>query len=602
MGKSCIAAVVLALVASAGAWAQVTVASSLALHSEPKYKDGFAHFDYVNPGAPKGGTLRQWSMGSYDNFNRFADRGVCAAGAEGYFYDTLMVGSLDEDEVYYPLIAEKVEYPADFSWIAFRINPKARFQDGKPITAEDAVFSFNKFMTEGVPQFKQYYDGVKAQSTSASRVKFTLKAPDKALAVSLADLPIFPRAYWASRKLSDPQTDIPVGSGAYTVKDYKIGQYVVYERIPGYWAAGLPVNVGQNNFDRVRYDYYRDETVAFEAFKAGEYDFYRETDAKNWSTMYAGKQFSSGKIVKETLPDLRPQGMPSLVFNVQKPMFKDRRVREALGYAFDFEWLNKNYFYGLYMRPRSYFSNTEYEAVGTPGPEELKVLEPVRSKIPPEVFSKEYRPPVSDGTGNIRDQIKAALALLKEAGWEVNGQGRLANVKTGEAMAFELLIYRPAMERVAASVKRNLERMGVTMTIRMVDTTQYTKRMRSQDYDMIDRGYDPMYYPGLDVKAIWRSNYIDSSYNLTGVQDPTIDYFVDGIVANQSNPKALLAWGRAFDRVLTWNHYVIPTWSIGKYWIAYWDKFGKPAVTPKYALGIGTWWIDPAKEAKLPKK
>ncbi|HTX73895.1 MAG TPA: extracellular solute-binding protein [Rectinemataceae bacterium] len=596
------AVIALALIAAATATAQVTASYSLALHGSPKYPDGFAHFDYVNPDAPKGGMLREGTIGTYDNFNRFADRGVASLGADSYFFDTLMAGSLDEVDVYYPLIAEKVEYPADYSWIIFDINPRARAQDGKPITSDDVVFTFNKFMTEGVPQYRQYYDGVKAEALSPLRVKFTLKSGDKALAVSLASLNILPKSYWSSRKLSDPLTEVPVGTGAYTVKDYKIGEYVVYRRLPDYWAADLPVNKGMNNFDAIRYDYYRDETVAFEAFKAGEYDFYQESIAKNWATMYTGRPFDAGYIVKQLVPDQRPQPMQSFVFNVQRPIFQDRRVREALGYALDFQWLNKNFFYDQYRRTRSYFTNTDYEARGLPSADELRILGPIRSKIPPEVFTTEYQPPVTDGTGNIRDQIRTALDLFKDAGWEINKDGKLANVKTGQLMSFELLIYSPSIARIAAPIQKNLERMGVTMTIRQVDTTQYVNRMRNRDYDMIDRGYDAMYYPSLDVKEIWRSDYLNSTYNLAGIQDPAIDYLVDGIVANQANEKALLAWGRAFDRVLTWNFYVMPMWNLGKYRIAYWNKFGRPSVVPRYDLGLSSWWIDPAKEAALPKQ
>jgi len=594
-----IAALVLGALVSAAA--QVTISSSLAMHGTPKYPAGFARFDYVNPDAPKGGILRQSVIGTYDNFNRFADRGVSAYLSEGYFFDSLMAGSADEIDVYYGLIAEKVEYPADFSWVIFHINPKARAQDGKSITSDDVVFTFNKFMAEGVPQFKQYNEGVKAEALDPLRVKFTLKSGDRALVVSLAGLSILPKSYWSAHKLSDPLAEIPVGTGAYTVKDYKIGQYVAYQRIPDYWAADLPVIKGQYNFDVYRYDYYRDETVAFEAFKAGEYDFYQESIAKNWATMYTGRPFDAGYIVKEEVPHQIPQGMQAFVFNVQKPIFKDKRVREALGYALDFEWLNKNFFYGQYARSRSYFTNTDYEAKGLPSAEELKILEPIRAKIPAEVFTKEYKPPVTDGSGNIRDQLRAAMDLFKQAGWEIK-DGKLANVKTGEAMSFELLIYSPSMGRVAAPIQKNLERMGVTMTIRQVDTTQYTKRMRSLDYDMIDRGYDANAYPSLDLKEIWRSDYIDSTYNMAGVQDPAIDYLIDGIVANQSNEKALLAWGRALDRVLTWNYYVMPMWNLSKFRIAYWNKFARPQIRPKYALGLDSWWIDKDKEAKLPNK
>jgi len=594
--------VFLALGVLVAATAQVTIATSLALHGSPKYPAGFAHFDYVNPDAPKGGLLREAEIGTYDNFNRFADRGQASVAADSYFYDTLMTGSLDEVDVYYPLIAEKVEYPADYAWIVFDINPKARAQDGKPITSDDVVFTFNKFMAEGVPQFKQYYAGVTAEALGPLRVKFTLKTGDKALAISLASLNILPKSYWSSRKLSEPLTEVPVGTSGYTVKDYKIGQYVVYQRLPDYWAADLPVNKGMNNFDAIRYDYYRDETVAFEAFKAGEYDFYQENIAKNWATMYTGRPFDQGYIVKELVPDQRPQGMQSFVFNVQRSIFKDRRVREALGFALDFQWLNKNFFYGQYTRNRSYFGNTDYEARGLPSADEIKILEPIKSEIPPEVYTEEYQPPVTDGTGNIRDQIRKAMDLFKDAGWEINGEGKLANVKTGELMKFELLLYSPSMARVAAPIAMNLERMGVTMTIRQVDTTQYTERMRKQDYDMIDRGYDPMYYPSTDVNYIWRSTYIDSSYNMANVQDPAIDYLVDGIVAHQTDEKALLSWGRAFDRVLTWNFYVIPMWHLGEYRIAYWNKFSRPSILPKYDLGLGTWWIDKDKETRLPKR
>jgi len=363
------------------------------------------------------------------------------------------------------------------------------------------------------------------------------------------------------------------------VKDYKIGQYVVYRRLGDYWARDLPVNRGLNNFDEIRFDYYRDETVAFEAFKAGEYDFYVESIAKNWATMYTGRQFDSGQIVRELIPDNRPQGMQAYVYNVQRPVFRDRRVREALGYALDFEWLNKNFFYGQYTRNRSYFANTDYEAKGLPSKDELAVLEPIRTKIPAEVFTTEYNPPVTSGTGNVRDQQRTALALLKQAGWETNKDGKIANVKTGELLSFELLLYSPSMERIAAPVKKNLERMGVTMNIRVVDTTQFVNRLRSLDYDMIGQGFSAVYYPGSDLRLVWRSDFIESTYNTAGVQDPAVDYLIDGISANETDDRALLAWGRALDRVLAWNFYVMPQWHLGQYRIAYWNKF-RPARNP----------------------
>jgi microcin C transport system substrate-binding protein len=584
-----------------GAAPRIIMSGALSVHGPHKYRSGFSHFDYVNPNAPKGGTLRLASIGTYDNFNRYAQRGLAADGSTS-FYDTLMTGSEDEVEVYYGLIAEKVEYPEDYTWIIFHLNPKARFQDGNPITAADVVFSYNKFLNEGVPQFKQYYQDVaKVEALDARRVKFSLKAGSRELLVSLGQLSILPKQFWESRNFGEPLTEIPLGSGAYTVKDYKIGQYVVYERLKNYWGLDLPVNKGQLNFDFIRYDYYRDETVALEAFKAGQYDLHEENVAKSWATQYTGPAFDSGYIVKEEIPHEIPQGMQAMVFNIQRPIFKDRLVRMALSYALDFEWMNKNLFYGQYTRSRSYFQNTKYEAKGLPSKEELKILEPLRGKIPEEVFTQEYRPPVTDGSGNIRPQLQTALELLKKAGWEIRDQ-KLTNVNTGEPMVFELLLYSPSMERVAIPVQKNLERMGITMNIRVVDTTQFTNRLRSRDFDMISGGYGAQFYPSRDLKIVWRSDYIDYTYNTAGVRDPAVDALIDGIEANQDNEDALLAWGRALDRVLTWNYYVIPEWHISKFRVAYWNKFSRPSVRPKYSLGTGSWWIDPAKEEKLPKR
>jgi microcin C transport system substrate-binding protein len=584
-----------------GAAPRIIVSHALSLHGTPKYAAGFDHFDYVNPNAPKGGTLRQWVMGTYDNFNRYALRGLAAAGTDS-LYDTLMAGSEDEIEVYYGLIAQKVEYPDDYSWIIFYLNPKAVAQDGSPITSDDVVFSFNKFFNEGVPQFKQYYSGVaRVEALDNLRVKFTLKKGDKAMMVSLAQLNVIPKKYWEGRKFGEPSTEVPLGTSAYTVKDYKMGQHVVWQRSATYWALNLPVNKGLLNFDFLRYDYYRDDTVAFEAFKAGDFDLYQENTAKNWATQYTGKNFDNGAIIKEDIPHEIPQGMQGLVFNIQRPIFKDRNVRKALNYAMDFEWMNKNLFYSQYVRTRSYFTNTPYEARGLPGTEELKILTPLKGRIPDEVFTTAYTPPVTDGSGEIRDQVRQALALLKDAGWEIRDQ-KLVNVKTGDPFVFELLMDSPSMQRVAVPVQKNLARMGITMAIRQVDSSQYVNRLRNRDFDMIAEGYGAMAYPSTDLNDTWRSTYIDSTYNTAGVQDPAIDTLVDGCIANQENEKALLNWGRALDRVLTWSYYVIPEWNLSKFRLAYWNKFSRPAVRPKYTLGLGSWWLDKDKEARLPGK
>ncbi|GAB1484211.1 extracellular solute-binding protein [Treponema sp.] len=577
---------------------KIIVSHAISLRGEPKYKAGFKNFDYVNPAAPKGGSLVLHAIGTYDNFNRYAQRGVAASDSTS-FYDSLMVGSADETDSYYGLIAEKIEYPEDFTWITFHINPKARHQDGKRITSADVVFSFNTFMEKGVPQFKQYYkDVTKVEALDDLRVRFTLKEGDKELAIALCTLTILPKHYWEKHDFTEPLDTIPLGSGAYTVKDFKIGQYVSYERIKNYWAADIPVNKGKLNFDTIRYDYYRDDTVALEAFKAGEYDFREENVALFWATMYTGPAFNSGRIIKEDISHDIPAGMQSFVFNIQRPVFADRRIRMAINYALDFEWMNKNLFYDQYTRTRSYFQNTEYEAKALPSAAERKILEPIKDKIPPEVFTKVYQPPKTDGSGTIRSETRSALALFKEAGWEIKG-GKMTELKSGKIMEFELLLYSPTFERVAIPLQKNLERFGVTLNIRMVDTTQFINRLRERDFDLISGGYSANYYPSEDLKIVWRSDYLDYTYNTAGVQDPAIDYLIDGISANQGNPAALLDWGRAFDRVLQWNHYVIPQWHISKFRVAYLNKFSRPSLRPKYSIGIDTWWVDPKKEAAL---
>jgi microcin C transport system substrate-binding protein len=509
------------------------------------------------------------------------------------------VGSDDEIDVYYGLIADKVEYDSDYRWIIFHINPNARHQDGVPITAEDVVFSFNKFVDEGVPQWKSYFRLVqKVEALDRLRAKFTLSEPNKEVLVNLGTMTVLPKHYWQSRDLSEPLEEVPIGSGAYTVRDYKMGQYAVYERLKDYWARNLPVNRGRLNFDSIRYDYYRDQTVAFEAFKAGEYDIRVENEAKKWATQYTGPAIEAGYIIKEEIPHEIPPGMQAFIFNTQRPVFQDRRVRKALNYLMDFEWMNRNLFYNQYTRTRSYFQNTEYAATGLPGREELKILEPIRNEIPPEVFTEEYDPPVTDGSGNIRNQIRQALRLLREAGWEVRNT-QLVNRQTGEPFEFELMIYTDTTERIAVPFQRNLERVGIKMNIRKVDPSQYQNRWYDHDFDMVSSGFLPHFYPDTSLKISWGSKYIDSTYNQAAVQDKAVDYLLAGIDEHQGDDQALLYWGRALDRVLTWNYYVIPQWYLSKFRVAYWNRFSRPSVRPKYALGLDTWWVDPAKERKL---
>ncbi|WP_375713936.1 MULTISPECIES: extracellular solute-binding protein [Photobacterium] len=591
------------LLGSTGALAQEVIeTTSLVGFGTAKYVPEFKHFDYVNPDAPKGGAITYAEVGTYDSFNRYASRGVSVAGADE-MYDTLFAPASDEIDSYYPLIAEKVRYADDFSWMEIDINPKARFHDGQPITAKDVAFTFDKFMAEGVPQFRVFYKevkSVKAVSPLTARIEMSVANREKLFSL-VEGMNVLPEHYWQDKKLSEPLNAPPVGSSAYKVTSYQSGQSVTYSRVKDYWAANLPVNVGRHNFDTIRYDYYRDDTVTLEAFKAGEYDFRQENVAKFWATLYEGNNFDNGYIKKEEIPHQIPQAMQAFVFNTQRPVFSDVRVREALNYAMDFEWMNKTLFYNQYSRSRSFFQNTPYEAKGLPTPAELKYLEPLKDKIPARVFTESYQPPVTDGSGRVRAQSRKAFALLKAAGWELKNQV-MTNVKTGEPLAFELLIYSPTSERIAIPLQKNLKQLGVDMKIRTVDTTQYIKRLRDRDFDMVSSGYSANAYPTQNLLIAWNSNYLDSTYNTAGVQDPAIDTLTEQIAAHQQDPAALAALGPALDRVLQWNFFVIPQWHLSKFRVATWDKFDRPAVRPKYALGVDTWWVDTAKAAKLPEK
>ncbi|WP_281222514.1 extracellular solute-binding protein [Photobacterium sanguinicancri] len=582
--------------------AEVVETTRLIGFGEAKYPRDFAHFDYVNPKALKGGNITYSRVGTFDSFNRFGTRGVSSAGAEA-IYDTLFLPSEDEIESYYPLIASKARYNDDYAWMEIDLNPNAVFHDGHPITAEDVAFTFMKFSTEGVPQYRIYYKDVKSVEAKSTRtVRIEMAKPNREILLSLVQgMAVLPKHYWEGKDLGEPLNEPPLGSGIYKVSDYKAGQSVTYARVKDYWAADLPVNVGRHNFDTIRYDYYRDETVTLEAFKAGEYDFRQENVAKFWATLYQGKNFDNGLIKKEEIAHEIPQSMQAFVFNTERNVFKDVRVREALNYALDFSWMNKTLFYDQYTRTRSYFQNTDYEAKDLPSEAEKTLLEPIKGQIPARVFTQAYQPPMSDGSGRIRTNLRKALSLLKEAGWELNNKV-MTNVKTGETLDFELLIYSPTTERIAIPVQKNLKLIGVNMKIRTVDTTQYVKRLRDRDFDMVSHGYGANRYPSRNLLIAWNSNYIDSSYNTAGVKDPAVDYLTQKIAENQDNPELLLDYGRALDRVLQWNFYVIPQWHLSKFRIATWDKFARPAIRPKYTLGEDTWWVDAEKVKRLPKK
>lgn len=571
---------------------------AFAVLGEPKYEANFTHFDYVNPAAPKGGTLTLSALGTFDNFNRFALRGVAAERTDA-LYDTLFVTSDDEPGSYYPLIADSARYADDFSWAEVTLNPRARFHDGSPVKASDVAFTFHKFMTEGVPQFRLVFKGATVKAIAPLTVRIELAEPGKESMLSLFSLPVMPESFWKNHKLSDPIATPPLAGGPYRITHWKMGQYLVYSRVKDYWAANLPVNRGRWNFDTIRYDYYLDDNVAFEALKAGAFDLRAEVSPKNWATRYIGKNFSNHFIVKDEQKNESAQDTRWLAFNIQRPVFADRRVRQAITLAFDFEWMNKALFYGAYSRTNSYFQNTEYAARQYPDAAELTLLAPLKAEVPPEVFTSIFEPPTSKGDGYDRDNLLKASKLLDDAGWVLKNQKRV-NTQTGKPLSFELLLSSAGNNQWVLPFQHNLERLGVTVEIRQVDNAQITNRMRNRDYDMMPRVWQAQPWPNTNLRISWASEYINSTYNAPGVKSPVIDNLINQIIAAQGDKTKLVPLGRALDRVLTWNYYMLPMWFMGEDRLAYWDKFSQPSIRPIYSLGLDNWWYDVNKAAKLP--
>ncbi len=588
--------------ARAAAPGTASAGPALSMYGDLKYGPGFKHFDYASPNAGKGGDAKLASLGTFDNLNPFILKGNAAAGLDSTF-DTLMVQTFDEPFSEYGLVAESVEVPADRSWVIFTLRPEARFHDGTPITADDVIWTFETLKTKGHPFFRSYYKQVaRAEKLGDRKVRFTFdKGDNRELPLIIGQLQVLSKKWWQSREFDKTTLEPVLGSGPYEVASAEPGRSIVYRRVKDYWGAKLPVNVGRNNFDTLRYDYYRDTTVALEAFKAGRYDFRQENVAKNWATAYTGGAIERGLVKKEQIKNEVPTGMQAYVLNERRPIFKDPRVREALGYAFDFEWTNKNLFYGAYTRTKSYFSNSELASHGRPDADELRVLEPFRGKVPEPVFTTAYEPPRTDGSGNIRDNLGAALRLLTAAGWHVTGD-RLVN-QQGQPLDFEILLSDPTWERISLPFAKNLERLGIRARVRTVDPAQYEKRLENFDFDMTSYVWGESLSPGNEQRDFWSSASADvpGSRNMAGIKDPVVDRLVDLVVSAPDRP-SLVARTRALDRVLLWGFHVIPHWHIQAWRVAYWDKFSRPATAPKYAFGLDTWWVDPKKEAELAKK
>ena len=572
---------------------------ALAMNDSPKYGPDFTHFEYADPAAIKGGQIRLAAIGTFDSFNPFIVKGNSADGL-GLIFDTLTVQSLDEPFTEYGLLAESMELAPDRSSMTFHLRENARFHDKSPVTAADVAFTFRMLVEQGNPHYAQYYADVeRVEVQSPLVVTFHFK-PDASqeLPLILGQLPVLSEKSWAGKDFGASSLDIPMGSGPYRIGEFMAGQRLTYQRDPDYWGRDLPVNTGRHNFDTIIYDYYRDLTVTLEAFKAGEYDYRQEYNSKQWATGYTGPAVEAGLIRTENIPHKLSQGMQCFAFNTRRDVFADPLVRKALNYAFDFEWSNKNLFYGQYARSESFFSNSEMASSGKPSPEERALLEPLG--LPAEVYTEAFSLPVTDGSGNIRGNLRKAAALLKEAGWSVSG-GKL--VRDGQPFTFEMLLVQPDFERVVLPFQRNLARLGITMTVRMVDTSQYLERLRSFDFDMIVTSFAQSLSPGNEQRSFWHSVSADTpgSRNYCGISNPAIDTLVD-LVVSAPDRDALILRCKALDRALLWGWYVIPHWHSTSWRVAYWDRFGRPEKLADYGLDIQSWWIDPVREKELAGK
>jgi microcin C transport system substrate-binding protein len=572
---------------------------ALSLLGQPELPADFPHFPWVNPNAPKGGEIALTALGSFDTFNPFIIRGTAAVGSQ-LIYDTILKPSQDEASTEYPYLAQWIDLPADRMAVSFDLNPNARWHDGRPVTAADVVWTFGALRQHGRPFYRSYYGDVsEVVADSERRVTFKFSNNDnRELALILGQMVVLPRHWWESRDFTRPILEPPLGSGPYRIERFDAGRSIVYRRVEDWWARDIPSMRGTQNFGAYRYEYFRDTTVALEAFKAGQIDFRTENVARDWATAYDFPARRRGLVKLDEIRHSLPTGMQAWAVNLRRPLFQDMRVRRALVELFDFEWMNANLFFGAYARTNSYFSNSELASSGLPQGKELAILERFRGRVSDEVFTTEFRLPTTDGSGNNREGLRRALAFLQQAGWQVRDR-RLVNAQ-GQRFEFEILIQGPTFERIALPYVQALERVGMAVRVRTVDPAQYQTRIDAFDYDMTVDTMGQSLSPGNEQRDYFtcakaREN---GSQNVAGICDPAIDELVE-LVVNAPDREELVARTRALDRVLLANHFVIPHWHIQSFRIAFWDKFGRPERSPKFALGLDSWWIDPAKERAL---
>ncbi len=586
------------LIGTLPAFGQATIPQPMhgvAMHGAPEYEAGFPHFRYADPAARKGGELRLHEIGTYDSFNPFVLRGVPAM-AVGYTYETLMATS-DEPFSRYCLVCETVTVPEDRTWVEFVLRREARFHDGSPITTTDIVWTFETLRGKGHPFFKSYYAHVvRVEARDARRIRFTFRdGENRDLPLIMGDLPVLSKAWWEARNFERSTLEPPLASGPYRIESFEGGRFVVLRRVEDHWSRDLPVNRGRWNFDRVRFDYFRDATAALEAFKAGDYDLRLEDQSLAWTTKYTGPPFQRGLIRKIEISEDRVSGMQGYVMNTRRPLFRDRALRLALTYAFDFEWSNRTLFHGAYERTRSYFNNRELAASGLPGPAERALLERWRGKVPEEVFTTEYNPPRVEGD-SIRENLNSARRLLAEAGYRVENQHLMA--PDGTPVRFEILLNDAQLERVTLPYIESLRRLGIQARARTVDTAQYQRRMDTFDFDMTVALFGQSQSPASVQRSYWTSREADNpgSRNIAGIREPAIDALVE-LVVQARDRETLVTRVRALDRLLQWGIYAVPHWHSKVDRVAYWDKFARPATTPRYGFDHTTWWFDPDRPA-----
>ena len=567
----------------------------VAMHGDVKYPADFSHFDYTNEKAPKGGTLKLGVVSdNFDSFNPYIIKGIPAAGV-GYLFQSLLEGSSDEAFSAYGLIAEKVDMPKDRSSVTFFINPLAKFSDGSPITAKDVEFSFNTLTKheKAQPFYNAYYADVsEVKIVNPLTIQFLFSTNEnKELPLILGQIPILSQAYWSKNDFGKATLDIPVGNGPYSVKSFQPGRSVTLERNKDYWANDLPINIGRYNFDQITYEYYKDNTVALEAFKAGEFDFRVERTARNWANSYNGPKFDSGELRKEEVKHERPAGMQAFVLNTRRDIFKDAKVRQALAYAFDFEWTNQNLFNSQYARNSSYFENSELASSGLPTKAELAILAPFKKQLPSSIFEQAYQVPNTTKPSSLRKNLRSAIKLLKEAGWAIT-DGKLTNQISGKKLSFEFLLSQKDFERIILPFSKNLEKLGIDTTVRVIDTSQFINRRRSFDFDVIVSSFGQSNSPGNEQREYWHSSKANTpgSRNMAGIESPVIDQLID-LVISAPDRESLVNRTRVLDRVLLAGHYVIPNWYNPIERIAFTKQLARPEISPKSGVDIDTWWF-----------